>query len=93
MKEYANGGSTVQEQYYGCKLCSAQMLIECKFGQLKACLGILKRPLDININEVAHVIYACFVLHHFCELNDKFIAKERVQVAIHYDNRFQPPTV
>ena len=32
MKEYANGGSTVQEQYFGYRLCSAQNVIECAFG-------------------------------------------------------------
>jgi len=36
MKEYAGGGSTPQEQYFGLKLCSARFVIECVFGQLKA---------------------------------------------------------
>lgn len=36
MKEYANGGSTHQEQYFGLNLCSARNVIECSFGGLKA---------------------------------------------------------
>jgi len=35
MKEYANGGATVQEQYFGLKLCQARMVIECSFGRMK----------------------------------------------------------
>lgn len=69
------------------------MVIECAFGRLKARFAILKRPLDSNIKEVAHVIYACFVLHNYCEFNQESIAEERVRLAINYDNRFQPPTV
>ena len=36
LKEYANGGSTSQEQYFGYKLCSARNVIEYAFGRLKA---------------------------------------------------------
>ena len=32
MKEYSNGGSTVQEQYFGMTLCQSRMVIECSFG-------------------------------------------------------------
>uniref|UniRef100_A0A3Q1EY48 Putative nuclease HARBI1 n=1 Tax=Acanthochromis polyacanthus TaxID=80966 RepID=A0A3Q1EY48_9TELE len=67
MKEYANGGSTVQEQYFGLSLCRARMVIECAFGRLKARFGALKRPMDINVHELPFVIYACFVLHNYCE--------------------------
>ena len=48
MKEYANGGSTKQEQYFGFKLCSARNVIECAFGRLKARFSILRRAMDIN---------------------------------------------
>ncbi|XP_065190626.1 uncharacterized protein LOC135821556 [Sycon ciliatum] len=48
MKEYAGGGSTPQEQYFGLKLCRARMVIECAFGRLKARFGILKRSMDIK---------------------------------------------
>lgn len=32
---------------------------------LSARFGALKREMDINIKDVASVIYACFVLHNF----------------------------
>ena len=34
MKEYPGGGATEHEQYFGMKLCSARMVIECAFGRL-----------------------------------------------------------
>ena len=64
MKEYANGGSTPQEQYYGYSLCSGRNVIECSFGRLKARFSALKRAMDINIQDLPHVIYSCFVLHN-----------------------------
>ena len=48
MKEYANGGSSAQEQYFRYKLCSARNVIECSFGRLKARFGALKRAMDIR---------------------------------------------
>ena len=42
MKEYANGGSTRQEQYFGLTLCRARMVIECAFGRLKARFPMLR---------------------------------------------------
>ena len=92
MKEYANGGATRQEQYFGLNMCSARNVIECSFGRLKARFGALKRPMDININDLPHVIYTCFILHNFCEMNNKSVAEPRIQSAIQYNREFQPPT-
>ena len=92
MKEYANGGSNHQEQYFGLNLCSARNVIECVFGRLKAQFGALKRAMDINIDDLPFVIYACFVLHNFCEYNRESISEDRVRSAIDYDRDFQPPT-
>lgn len=90
MKEYSNGGATVQEQYFGLTLCQSRMVIECTFGRLKARFGALRRAMDININDVACVIYACFVLHNFCELHNETIGEDKVSSAIDYDKHFQP---
>ncbi|KAF3848896.1 hypothetical protein F7725_015393 [Dissostichus mawsoni] len=57
----------VQEQYFGLTLCRARMVIECAFGRLKARFAALRRPMDINLDDLPHVIYSCFVLHNFCE--------------------------
>ena len=90
MKEYANGDRTAQEQYFGLKLCSARNVIECSFGRLKARFGALKRAMDINIDKLPYVIYACFVFHNFCKFNNESVSEERVRSAIAYDRDFQP---
>ena len=42
MKEYASGGKTPDEQFFGLQLSSARMVIECTFGRLKARFGCLR---------------------------------------------------
>lgn len=91
MKEYANGGRTVQEQYFGLKLCQARMVIECSFGRLKARFGALRRAMDLNMDDLPHVIYACFVLNNYCEANSETISEQKVSAAFAYDREFQPP--
>ena len=81
MKEYPSGGSKRQEQYFELNLCSARNVIECAFGRLKARWAVLKRAMDINIDDLP-VIYACFILHNFCEKNKETVSKERVGLAI-----------
>ena len=91
MKEYAAGGSNRQEQYFGYRLCSARNVVECSFGRLKARFACLKRAMDINIDDLPFVIYSCFVLHNFCEMNNESISTDKVSDAIRYDRDFQPP--
>lgn len=90
MKEYSNGGSTRQEQYFGLQLCRSRMVIECAFGRLKGRFGMLKRAMDVNLEDLPHVVYACFVLHNFCEVNGESVMEEQVEAAIQYDRNFQP---
>ena len=44
--------------------------------------------MDININDLPMVIYVCFVLYNFCELNKEAIHKEEVQY--HMTRIFSP---
>ena len=90
MKEYANGGCTAQEQYFGYKLCSARNVIECAFGHLKARFSALRREMDINLSDLPTVVYACFVLHNFCEVNKESISDERVRAVMEDDQSSQP---
>lgn len=92
MKEYAGGGANSQEQYFGCQLCSARNVIECAFRRLKARFGCLRRAMDINIHDLPKVIYACFILHNYCELNNESVNEETVWSAIFYDQEIQPDT-
>ena len=90
LKEFTNGGSTSQEQYFSLKLCSARMAIECPFGRMKARFGILRRPLDINLKGLPYLVCSCFVLHNFCEMNGENMSEDRVAGALQYDRHFQP---
>ena len=83
-----NGGSTQQEQYFGLNICSARN--ECSFGQLKARFGTLKLAMDINLDDLPFVIYACFVLQNLCEMNKESINDDKLRTAIDYDRDFQP---
>ena len=84
MKEFTGGGATQQEQYFaiGLKLCKARMVIECAFGRLKARVGILRRAMDINLDELPNAIHACFVLHNYCEVHGESVLDDKVRAAI-----------
>ena len=42
------------------------------------------------MDELLYIIYACFVLHNFCELKNERIGEEKVKAVIDYDKHFQP---
>ena len=42
-------------------------MTESGFSCLKARWRILLRPIDIPVEKLLNIIYACFVLHNFCE--------------------------
>ena len=90
MKEYANEGASEQEHYFGYRLCKARNVIECAFGCLKAHFFALRRAMDINLEDLPTVIYACFVLHNYCEINKKSISDEQVRSAVDSECESQP---
>ena len=92
MKEFPGEGSTSQEQFFGWRLCSARMVIECALSRLKGRFGVLKREMDINLDDLPHVILSCFILHNYCEVNGDHISNEAIGKAIKYDREFQPGT-
>ena len=63
MKEFSKGGNNSSERFFGQRLSSARMVIECAFGRLKARFGCLKREMDINLKDLPAVIHSCFILH------------------------------
>ena len=69
------------------------MVIECAFRRLKARFGILRRPLDTNIDDLPFLIYSCFVIQNFCEKFGESIAEDRVEGVLNYDRHFQPVDV
>ena len=73
-------------------LRSARNPIECAVGRLKARWQILNRRIDLKLEHVPQIIYACFVLHNFCEINRVAMDDECVQRQIQYDRQMQPNT-
>ncbi|CAN9504164.1 unnamed protein product [Ophioblennius macclurei] len=92
MREHAGGGCTAQEQHFARHLCQARTSIECAFGRLKARFRALRRVMDINLNDLPFVIYACFVLHNYCEVSGDAVDDNSVAEAIRHDRENQPDT-
>uniref|UniRef100_A0A8P4JZX5 DDE Tnp4 domain-containing protein n=1 Tax=Dicentrarchus labrax TaxID=13489 RepID=A0A8P4JZX5_DICLA len=90
MKEYSDGGSTPQERYFGLRLRRARTVTECALGRLKARFPALRRPIHINMEDLPHVIYACFVLHNFCEVSEEAVDEDCVSGTVQVDT--PPPT-
>ena len=93
MKEYTNGGAAQQKQYFGMTICGARMVIECAFGHLKARFAALRRAMDIIIDELPFVIYACFVLHNYCEEHGEKTNEMQLSTAVSFERDNQPPAL
>ena len=63
-------------------LRSARNQIECAFGRLNARWAILTRRLDLRLEIVPTVVYACFVLHNICESKNIHLDEDDVQSQI-----------
>ena len=63
-------------------LRSARNTTECASGGLKARWGFFRKKNDIQIETVLKLIYSCFVLHNFCERNNRCGIDEEVQAQI-----------
>ena len=91
MKEFTNGGKNQAEAFFGFRLSSARMVIECAFGRPKARFGCLRRDMDINLKELPNIINSCFVLNNFCEERKEPINGKRVEAVIGYEKRISSP--
>jgi len=81
MKEYSTCYDNGQVMF-NTMLRAARNQIECAFGRLKARWQILTRCLNFNLDDIPVIVYACFVLHNYCEINDvgiDEIAEESIQ--------------
>ena len=81
MKEYDHC-STNREFIYNNMLRIAKNLIECVFCRLKVRWPLLTRKMDIKLENVSAVIYACFVFYNFCEKHDLYVDKNQVKMQI-----------
>ena len=62
MKEFANSDQDKEEQFFGYRLSSARMVIECVFGRLKARFGFLARDMHINLDDLPCVVHSCSII-------------------------------
>ena len=46
--------------------------------------------MDINLDDLPTVIYACFVLHNFCEINKEAISEDQVRSVMEHEQALQP---
>ena len=85
MKELDNCNSD-EEVIFNNMFRSARNQIECSFGPLKAILtslkAILTRKMDLKLEILPTVIYACFILHNYCEKNKLYIDEKVVKSQI-----------
>ena len=70
-------------------LRSARNQIECAFGRLKSRWRILSKTMDLDTEHVPSVVYACFVLHNFCESRGVHINPEAVTSQMAQETREQ----
>ena len=82
MKEFASGGKNEEEQFFGYRLSSARMVIECAFWRMKVRFGCLRRDMDINLDDLTYIIHSCFILHNFCEIHKEPINPQYVTAAL-----------
>ena len=90
MKEFSKGGKDNSERFFGQRLSSARMIVECAFGRMKARFGCLRRGMDINLKDLPTVIHSCFILHNYCELKNESVNHNDYLAALKYDATFQP---
>ena len=70
------------EVIFNSMLRSARNPVECAFGRLKARWSVLTKKIDLALEYVPVVIYACFVLHNYCEVKKCAIDPELVKLHI-----------
>ena len=91
--KFAGGGRAIQEQYFGHRLSSACMMIECAFGRLKARFGPRCRDMDIKMAGLRYVIHSCFVLHNFCELQKESLADGAISTSRQFERYEQSQVI
>ena len=80
MKEFETCSSN--EKVIFNNLCAVRNPIECAFGRLKARWSIPTRKMDLKLESIPVVVYACFILHNFCEKNNSFLDETLVTAQI-----------
>ena len=45
----------------------------------------------MSFNDLPNVIFACFVLHNYCEFHGETMTEETIREVCRYEREFQPP--
>ena len=56
---------------------------------LKGTFSALRREMDINLDDLSTVIYSCFVLNNYCEINKESISDEQVRTTMNSERESQ----
>ena len=86
MKEYEHC-STNEEVVFNQMLRSTRNTTECAFENFKARWRILQRLMDIPVDKLPNVMYACFVLHNFCDARKSEIDPVELEVVMQEERR------
>ncbi len=96
MKEYETCDAN-DKVVFNNLLRSARNPIECAFGRLKARWAVLTKKVGLDLTIVPSVIFACFVLHNFCERSKTYVDEElvrsQIQVALTAEADNQPDRI
>ena len=83
MKEYDTCENNEQVVFNNI-LRSARNPIECAFWRLKARWAVLRKKIDLKLENVPIVVYACFVLHNYCEQYSSYINEDMIASQIQH---------
>ena len=69
------------------------MVIACVFDRLKARFGLLRREMDIKLDNLPQCINSCSILHNFCEMRKEGLNSSELIVdkSLSLEKEFQPP--
>ena len=79
LKELDTCSSNAEVVFYNL-LRSTRNPVECAFGRLKARWSILTQKMDLKLDNIPTVIYACSVLHNFCEYHNTYVDEDLVKL-------------
>ena len=83
LKDYQSCSSN-DELLFNTMLRAERNLVEYALGRLKARCTILTRKIDFKLESVPFLIYACFVLHNFCNLEWCHLDKNLIRMQIEH---------
>ena len=67
------------------------MVIACVFDRLKAGFGLLRREMDIKLDNLPQCINSCSILRNFCEMRKEDLNSSELDKLLRLEKEFQPP--